>query len=69
MKVKWGGSMRIWVISALMAALVTFAFFFVSVASGAFVGAPLLSDVGGMLVLVIAFVPQVSTFLLPEIYK
>ena len=69
MKVKWGGSMRIWVISALMAALVTFAFFFVSVASGAFFGARLLSDVGGMLVLVIAFVPQVSTFLLPEIYK
>ena len=63
--------MRIWAVSALMAALATFAFFFVSVASGAFFGAPLLSDVGEMLVLVlvIAFVPQVSTFLLPEIYK
>ena len=61
--------MRIWAVSVLMAALATFAFFFVSVASGAFFGARLLSDVGGMLVLVIAFVPQVSTFLLPEIYK
>lgn len=61
--------MRIWAVSALMAALATFAFFFASVASGAFFGAAWLSDVGEMLVLVIAFVPQVSTFLLPEIYK
>ena len=61
--------MKIWAVSSLLAALAIFAFFFASIASGAFFGAVWLSDVGEMLVLLIAFVPQVSTFLLPEIYK
>ncbi len=58
--------MRIWAVSALMAALATFAFFFASVASGAFFGAAWLSDVGEMLVLVLACVLFVASTLLFE---
>jgi hypothetical protein len=49
-----------------MAALATFAFFFASVASGAFFGAAWLSDVGEMLVLVLACVLFVASTLLFE---
>ena len=58
--------MRIWAVSALMAALATFAFFFASVASGAFFGAAWLSDVGEMLVLVLACVLFVASTLMFE---
>ena len=58
--------MRIWAVSALMAALATFAFFFASVASGAFFGAAWLSDVGEMLVLVLACVLFVASSLMFE---
>ena len=58
--------MRIWAVSALLAALATFAFFFASVASGAFLGAVWLSDVGEMLVLVLACVLFVAATLLFE---
>ena len=44
--------MKIWAVSALLAALAIFAFFFASVASGAFLGTAWLGDVGEMLVLV-----------------
>ena len=45
--------MKIWAVSSLLAALAIFAFFFASIASGAFFGAVWLSDVGEMLVLVL----------------
>lgn len=45
--------MKIWAVSALLAALAIFAFFYASVASGTFLGAAWLSDVGEMLVLVL----------------
>ena len=58
--------MRIWAVSALLAALATFAFFFASVASGTFLGAVWLSDVDEMLVLVLACVLFVASTLLFE---
>ena len=58
--------MRIWAVSALLAALATFAFFFASVASGTFLGAVWLSDVDEMLVLVLACVLFVTSTLLFE---
>ena len=58
--------MRIWAVSALLAALAIFAFFFASVASGAFLGAAWLSDVGEMLVLVLACVLFVASTLMFE---
>ena len=58
--------MKIWAVSALLAALAIFAFFFASVASGAFFGAAWLSDVGEMLVLVLACVLFVASTLLFE---
>ncbi|MAW36813.1 MAG: hypothetical protein CBD00_05325 [Rhodospirillaceae bacterium TMED140] len=48
--------MKIWAVSSLLAALAIFAFFFASIASGAFFGAVWLSDVGEMLVLVLVLV-------------
>ena len=56
--------MKIWAVSALLAALAIFAFFFASVASGAFLGAAWLSDVGEMLVLVLACVLFVASTLM-----
>lgn len=58
--------MKIWAVSALLAALAIFAFFFASVASGAFLGAAWLSDVGEMLVLVLACVLFVAATLMLE---
>lgn len=58
--------MKIWAVSALLAALAIFAFFFASVASGAFLGAAWLSDVGEMLVLVLACVLFVASTLMFE---
>ena len=58
--------MKIWAVSALLAALAIFAFFFASVASGAFLGAAWLSDVGEMLVLVLACVLFVASSLMFE---
>lgn len=58
--------MTIWAVSALLAALAIFAFFFASVASGAFLGAAWLSDVGEMLVLVLACVLFVASTLMFE---
>ncbi|MGB1082396.1 MAG: hypothetical protein ACPG4D_07785 [Alphaproteobacteria bacterium] len=58
--------MKIWAVSALLAALAIFAFFFASVASGAFLGAAWLSDVGEMLVLVLACVLFVAATLMFE---
>ncbi len=58
--------MKIWAVSALLAALTIFAFFFASVASGAFLGAAWLSDVGEMLVLVLACVLFVASTLMFE---
>jgi len=58
--------MKIWAVSALLAALAIFAFFFASVASGAFLGAVWLSDVGEMLVLVLACVLFVASTLMFE---
>ena len=58
--------MTIWAVSALLAALAIFAFFFASVASGAFLGAAWLSDVGEMLVLVLACVLFVASSLMFE---
>ena len=58
--------MKIWAVSALLAALAIFAFFYASVASGAFLGAAWLSDVGEMLVLVLACVLFVASTLMFE---
>jgi len=58
--------MKIWAVSALLAALAIFAFFVASVASGAFLGAAWLSDVGEMLVLVLACVLFVASTLMFE---
>ena len=58
--------MKIWAVSALLAALAIFAFFFASVASGAFLGAAWPSDVGEMLVLVLACVLFVASTLMFE---
>ncbi|MBL6771834.1 MAG: hypothetical protein ISQ28_01355 [Alphaproteobacteria bacterium] len=58
--------MKIWAVSSLLAALAIFAFFFASVASGAFFGAVWLSDVGEMLVLVLACVLFVASTLFFE---
>ena len=58
--------MKIWAVSALLAALAIFAFFFASVASGAFLGVAWLSDVGEMLVLVLACVLFVASSLMFE---
>lgn len=58
--------MKIWAVSALLAALAIFAFFFASVASGAFLGAAWLSDIGEMLVLVLACVLFVASTLMFE---
>ena len=58
--------MKIWAVSALLAALAIFAFFYASVASGAFLGAAWLSDVGEMLVLVLACVLFVAATLMLE---
>lgn len=58
--------MKIWAVSALLAALAIFAFFVASVASGAFLGAAWLSDVGEMLVLVLACVLFVAATLMLE---
>jgi len=58
--------MKIWAVSALLAALAIFAFFFASVASGAFLGVAWLSDVGEMLVLVLACVLFVASTLMFE---
>jgi len=58
--------MKIWAVSALLAALAIFAFFFASVASGAFLGTAWLSDVGEMLVLVLACVLFVASTLMFE---
>ena len=58
--------MKIWAVSSLLAALAIFAFFFASIASGAFFGAVWLSDVGEMLVLVLACVLFVASTLFFE---
>ena len=58
--------MKIWAVSALLAALAICAFFFAIVASGAFLGAAWLSDVGEMLVLVLACVLFVASTLMFE---
>lgn len=58
--------MKIWAVSALLAALAIFAFFYASVASGTFLGAAWLSDVGEMLVLVLACVLFVASTLMFE---
>lgn len=58
--------MKIWAVSSLLAALAIFAFFSASIASGAFFGAVWLSDVGEMLVLVLACVLFVASTLFFE---
>lgn len=62
-----GGNMKTWSVTFLLAALATFIFFFLNVASGAFLGRTWLSDVAEMLVLVLACALFVVSTLMFEI--
>ncbi|MGB1160301.1 MAG: hypothetical protein ACPG40_03730 [Alphaproteobacteria bacterium] len=58
--------MKSWAITVLVASIAIFAFYFANVASGAFLDAVWLSDVGEMLVLVLACALFVISTLLFE---